>query len=239
MPSLLRMKSRQLFMYSFGLPLFIGVAILGVLFVQYLMSMPALFFYEVDESYYIMELEAYREVVRLVPLFLLPVGLTGYYYRWKQKVVLFVWQDHLNGQFKFSRKLFQFAVWTPFIGAVLLCSFAPIYLTWFIDFELHHLRYAYDPDFGGVMHYTTKRVLISTLILIPLVLLFSILELWTSLETARAINSAEQNRKVSAGEVVKDWFLVTLYPIGFFILQPRVNSLGLKDSIDREIEYLG
>lgn len=89
------------------------------------------------------------------------------------------------------------------------------------------------------MHYTTKRVLISTLILIPLVLLFSILELWTSLETARAINSAEQNRKVSAGEVVKDWFLVTLYPIGFFILQPRVNSLGLKDSIDREIEYLG
>lgn len=238
MSSLLRMRSWPLFMFSFGLPLILSVCIYITLWIKYFLSSPFYFYSELDpDSRYVKELETMKEIAPLLILFLIPAALTIYYTRWKRSIVTYTWKVHFKDELKFPNKLFQWAVWFPFVALILVVAFSPIYASWVVETEYQYMIYAMDYH-ESPMHYTMERTLIATGILVFIGIVSSILELWTSLETARAIHSVQENRKVSAGEVVFDWFLVVFYPIGIFALQPRVNEFGLNDSVDREIELM-
>ncbi|NVK04410.1 MAG: hypothetical protein HWD92_06280 [Flavobacteriia bacterium] len=238
MSSLLRMRSWPLFMFSFGIPLILFVCIFVILLINYWLGAP--FTIHVDyapESLYTKELETMQEIAPLFILFLIPAALTIFFTRWKKSIVTYTWKVHFKGELKFPNKLFQVSIWFPFVALILAVAFSPIYASWIIETEYQYMIYAMD-FYERPMHYTMERTLIASGVIAFFGVVSSILELWTSLETARAIRSVEQNRKVSAGEVVSDWFLVVFYPIGIFALQPRVNEFGLNDSVDREIEYM-
>jgi hypothetical protein len=62
-------------------------------------------------------------------------------------------------------------------------------------------------------------------IIMPLHLAAMLSSLYALIFAAKSLKSAELNRKATVSEYLGDFFLIWFFPIGIWILQPRIHMI--------------
>ncbi len=79
----------------------------------------------------------------------------------------------------------------------------------------------------------TARIISSLLIIIVPLHLFSMFCIfYTVYFTAKTIKTAEQQREVSFGDFAGEFLLLWFFPIGIWIIQPKINKIIKDQSLD-------
>lgn len=73
--------------------------------------------------------------------------------------------------------------------------------------------------------YAVYRMLAIGDIIMPLHLAAMLSSLYALIFAAKSLKSAELNRKATVSEYLGDFFLIWFFPIGIWILQPRIHKI--------------
>ncbi|KAB2813889.1 hypothetical protein [Phaeocystidibacter luteus] len=223
MPGILKLKHWQLFSIIYGGPFIVSTGVvvfmLGKIFAAVQQIEPG----TPDEQKFQQIFGVYADVM---PYFIIPILFSAVLIYWRQKVVDYA-SKTLKEAYKYPKGLFRVALWAPFLLAILVFLWMPGFFRELSEFvtevESNSIQgEELPPSF-------VFKFLGTWILLAPISLVLSIGQLWTYLETARAIRSIEVGRRVSAGEVVGEFFLNWFFFIGVWILQPKINKFDVTE----------
>lgn len=157
----------------------------------------------------------------VIPYFIIPIIFSAFLIYWRQKVVDYA-SKTLKEAYTYPKALFRAALWAPLLLGIFT-------LWWLPNMFLELGDFVTEVDSNSIQG---EEIPVNVffpfmgtwVLLTPISIVLSIGQLWTYLETARAIRSVEVGRRVSAGEVVGEFFLNWFFFIGVWILQPKINK---------------
>ncbi len=95
----------------------------------------------------------------------------------------------------------------------------------FFFIPLHYVLGLYIFNFTTVDHSQTDDVSPSILIILPFHLFFVFCWAHTLYFTAKTIKTVQLQREVHWSDFAKEFFLLLVYPVGIWIIQPKLNAL--------------
>lgn len=192
----LKAKHWQLFLLTFGLP-FIFQIISMVSMVTSSLSRGES---EVEPAFAF----SYIMPFFIIMIFILMFGLMGW--MWSMTTGL---QKMLPDQVSMNQRLFKIFFFIPVV-----------YLFVFIGFFFWSFQSAFaDPNFNPE-NIATGFAIIFPIHLFSMFCLFYVLYF-----TAKTIKTVELQRDVTFGDFAGEFFLLWFYPIGVWLIQPRINKL--------------
>ncbi|MCI4666741.1 MAG: hypothetical protein MRZ79_01170 [Bacteroidia bacterium] len=195
----LKAKHWQLFLLTFGIPM-----LAYAFFIQYMMSNfepmldPDAVFLEPDP-------EEILGFFKYVPTFMILFAGILYSWMWSVGVGL---KKHILPELRLNVNLFKFFLLVP---ATYICVIA-----YFMSY-IFNASFFPDPDFEP------SAVLILSIVFMHLFSMFCIF--FCMHFVAKSIKTAEMGRKVRFSEFAGEFFMIWFYPVGVWILQPRINKI--------------
>ena len=132
-------------------------------------------------------------------------------YSWMWAVGQNLYHQHNISSF-FSNRAFQFFVAVPFVIILLVLIF-----------------WLWGATILGLGQFSMANILSGMLVfLIPLEILFMVSKFYCFYFVAKVIKSVEKNEKVLFEAFTTEFIWLILFPIGLWLIQPRVNNLAGK-----------
>lgn len=210
----LKAKHWQLFLLIFALPVIIYIGWLAG-FISDLLS----------EGHYgtdYLPPEFFSSIITLILLMIIPVFIQ-YAWFWSMAVGL---HNKVPKEARMNLNLFKLFFIIPLVFFILY-MFLFVTILGSVE-DLEHLEYFEDIDHLGPFLFGFLFFLFFSFF----VIFCTFYQYWF---IAKTIRTVELQRDVTFGEFVGEFFLVWFYPIGVWILQPRVNQL-IEGKIQQKLE---
>ena len=200
MPNLfLKAKHWQLFIVLFALPVILHIVIMGIMLSNIVIT-------KTPEPTFMFSYFNFFIVIMIIYLF----GLMGWF--WSIAIGL---QEKLPPHFKMKVKQFKFFFFVPlfYISSVLIgVSFSISNSESFTD--------AITPNVLGII-----VAIIFPLHLFSMFCMFYIM-FYIMFFAAKTLKSAELSKEAEFGEYIVELLLLWFYPVGIWIIQPKINKLA-------------
>jgi hypothetical protein len=206
MERFLKLKHWQLFVLLFGLPIVLEI----LFFSTYFKNMMA---QNIDTSRFL-ELFQYFQYFPILILLILLINL-GWY--WAVGIKL---QEKIPVELRLKTGFFKFFVIFPIIYfiAIALALFWFFSIIGIFPYGSIHTGENIPPLIGFL-----------PLIFFPIHFFYLFCTIYSMYFTARTIKTAELQKAVRFDEYIGEFFLIMFFPIGVWILQPRINKIIADD----------
>lgn len=207
MDRFLKAKHWQLFTLLFGLPIVLEILFFSTFFKNMIAQNM--------ETSRLLELFQYFQYFPILILLIMLINL-GWY--WAVGITL---QEKIPVEFRLKTGMFKFFVIFPLVYFIAIC----LALFWFFSI-IGILPY------GTIQTGETIPPLIGflPLIFIPIHFFCIFCSFYCMYFTARTIKTAELQRAARLDDYIGEFFLIWFFPIGVWILQPRLNKLVIDDT---------
>jgi len=214
----LKAKHWQLFLIVFALPMFIQMMFMNIM----MMQMPQ--FSDGDANPMLMFNSVYEMMLNFSFIFSITMSviilvLFGWY--WSVCVGL---QDKVPEHAKMNVKKFKIFY---FIGLAYSLFF--IGLMAFVMYNLPSL-------IGGLISMSALGTILSVVTLLHFFAAFCLL--YCLYFAAKTIKTVELQRETTFSDFIGEFFMIWFFPIGVWILQPKINELATTDFTEHEIDWL-
>jgi len=142
------------------------------------------------------------------------------YYGWLWSVGVGL-QEKLPQDLKMNVKFFKWAIIFPLIYMVLIFGGLGLALGTGLD--------DIEQNLGSLNS--------AFVIIVPIHLFSVFCSFYQLYFVSKTIKTVEKQRPVSFGEYIREFFLIWLYPIGIWFIQPKVNELAQADYLGGEDDY--
>ena len=214
----LKAKHWQLFIIVFALPMFIQMMFMNIM----MMQMPQ--FSDGDANPMLMFNSVYEMMLNFSFIFSVTMSviilvLFGWY--WSVCVGL---QDKVPEHAKMNVKKFKIFY---FIGLAYSLFF--VGLMAFVMYNLPSL-------IGGLISMSALGTILSVVMLLHFLAAFCLL--YCLYFAAKTIKTVELQRETTFSDFIGEFFMIWFFPIGVWILQPKINELATTDFTEHEIDWL-
>lgn len=198
---LLRSKHWQLFLLSFGIPMFVYMLSIGILFSNLIEAI------ESGAGPGMFDFENLAQKAKIITVIVIAFSSVVWLWFWSLGVGL---QKFIPESLRLNTTLFKILYFIPVLYVIGILVFVNDMINQMLLDE-----FDFAPDIFEVYF----AVLFS---LNMLVLICSIYIMYFS---AKSFKTAEKKKKVKFGDFVGEFFLLWIYPIGVWIVQPIVNKI--------------
>ena len=214
----LKAKHWQLFLIVFALPMFIQMMFMNIM----MMQMPQ--FSDGDANPMLMFNSVYEMTLNFSFIFSITMSviilvLFGWY--WSVCVGL---QDKVPEHAKMNVKKFKIFY---FIGLAYSLFF--VGLMAFVMYNLPSL-------IGGLISMSALGTILSVVMLLHFLAAFCLL--YCLYFAAKTIKTVELQRETTFNDFIGEFFMIWFFPIGVWMLQPKINELATTDFTEHEIDWL-
>jgi len=214
----LKAKHWQLFIIVFALPMFIQTIFMNIM----MMQMPQ--FSDGDANPMLMFNSVYEMMLNFSFIFSVTMSviilvLFGWY--WAVCVGL---QDKVPEHAKMNVKKFKIFY---FIGLAYSLFF--VGLMAFVMYNLPSL-------IGGLISMSALGTILSVVMLLHFLAAFCLL--YCLYFAAKTIKTVELQRETTFNDFIGEFFMIWFFPIGVWMLQPKINELATTDFTEHEIDWL-
>jgi len=214
----LKAKHWQLFIIVFALPMFIQMMFMNIM----MMQMPQ--FSDGDANPMLMFNSVYEMTLNFSFIFSITTSviiLVLFGWHWSVCVGL---QDKVPEHAKMNVKKFKIFY---FIG--LSYSLFFVGLMAFVMYNLPSL-------IGGLISMSALGTILSVVMLLHFLAAFCLL--YCLYFAAKTIKTVELQRETTFSDFIGEFFMIWFFPIGVWILQPKINELATTDFTEHEIDWL-
>jgi hypothetical protein len=190
----LKVKSWQIFLLTFGIPLAINIL------------MVIAFFIDIASQAYPESRYGYG-ILSVYPIVVLPFAAIFYAWLWAVAIRL---QNKVPEHVNLKHVKFKF-----------LFRFMVVYLCFFIAFFFYKMNgfAENNPDLGLPLAGSM------ILLILPFHMLAMFCILYTFYFVAKTFKTVELQREVTFSDFAGEFFLIWFYPIGIWIIQPKINKM--------------